>query len=95
MSRQDRGPGAPARRGAEFLLRIGKITDEGADAPSLRFHFRCMAEIVVWEFESFSAQARRRFSNSGQGISHAFGNREHRASMISREKRLSHLAQAR
>jgi hypothetical protein len=36
MSRQDRGPGAPARRGAEFLLRIGKITDEGADAPSLR-----------------------------------------------------------
>jgi len=36
LSRQDRRPGAPARRGAEFLLRIGKITDEGADAPSLR-----------------------------------------------------------
>ncbi len=33
MSRQDRERGAPARRGAEFLLRIGKITDEGADAP--------------------------------------------------------------
>jgi len=41
MSRQDRGPGAPPRRGGEFLLRIGKITDEGADAPSLRFRFRC------------------------------------------------------
>jgi hypothetical protein len=41
MSRQDRGPGAPPRRGAEFLLRIGKITDEGADALSLRFRFRC------------------------------------------------------
>jgi hypothetical protein len=35
MSRQDRGPGAPARRGAD------KITDEGADVPSLRFRFRC------------------------------------------------------
>jgi hypothetical protein len=41
MSRQDRGPGAPPRRGDEFLLRIRKITDEGADAPSLRFRFRC------------------------------------------------------
>src|ERR1700724_2182018 len=33
--------GAPARRGAEFLLRIGKITDEGADAPSLRTPISC------------------------------------------------------